>query len=197
VAVVVVFLGVTLPIWMLFGLRHFGLQPRTEPSGTTPAARCEFPTFQPTYLPWLRSGQAVPIPDAFYGLGHDASATLYWSRPDVGVPYYVRLTHQPPTLDGSGPGRTISVAIPGASAGQLYLGETPGNELIYWTIDQGPCPEFVLELSANDMSRAESEAAIIKIARSFRAHPPPAATSGWQLGMGSSGHVAADGSRDV
>jgi hypothetical protein len=155
---------------------RFDLASQPGPSETPSPPKCGFPRFQPTHLPWLKAGETAPAPHAFYGPTGD-SATLYWSRPGVNVPYYVRLTRQSPTLSGSGPGETVDVGIPGAATGELFEGETPGSELIYWS-DGQPCSEFVLELAANDMSRAESRAEIIRIASSFRTSSPPITPSG-------------------
>jgi hypothetical protein len=171
--------GVGVPLALLSGLGS-NARLSTRPYISTPSpssGECEFPAFQPTYLPWVTAGRPVPAPDAFHD-PMDDSATLHWSRPGTDLPYYVALTRESYSLDGSGPGETIAVAIPGAASGQLYIGETPGDEDIYWNVGPGPCSEFVLELSTNDMSRAESKAAIIKIAESFQAQTVPPAVSG-------------------
>ncbi len=145
-------------------------QPNSSPSAGD-ATRCELPTFQPTYLPWLKEGEPVPEPDVFHGPRD--SATLYWSWPGSGTKY-VRLARQSTTIGGSGPGERVAVEVAGEPFGELYEGEAPGDQLIYWNTGGATCSEFVLELSTNgDLSRDESKDTITRIAQSFKPKTPP------------------------
>jgi WD40 repeat protein len=136
----------------------------TPDSSPAPATQCEFPEIHPTWLPWLGPRESPPPPSQFHDKLDD-SATLYWDRPGDN---YVRLTRQPSSIEGSGQGEPVAVQIPETDSGQLYEGETPGSEAIYWSTGQGPCSEVVLELVTQDLTRAESKAAIAHIAQSFR-----------------------------
>ena len=145
-------------------------QPTSSPSPEDGAETCDFPSFQPTYLPWLKEGELIPEPDAFYD---GDSATLYWQWPGS-TTKYVRLARQSTTIGGSGPGEPVDRDVAGDPIGDLYEGETPGDQAIYWNTGGATCSEFVLELTTTeDLSRQESKEAIIKIARSFQPQTPP------------------------
>ena len=146
--------------------------PQTNPSPSPDdgAQRCEFPSFQPTHLPWLKEGEPVPEPEAF---SDGDSANLYWSWPGSSTKY-VRLARQSITIGGSGPGERVAVEVTGAPFGELYEGEASGDQLIYWNTGGATCSEFVLELSTTgDLSREESKDTITRIAQSFQPKTPP------------------------
>ncbi len=113
----------------------------------------------------------MPEPKVFHF--PDGSANLYWQRPGS-TTKYVRLARQSTMTGGGGPGERVAVEVAGEPFGELYEGEAPGDQLIYWNTGVLTCSEFVLELSTtDDLSRQESKDTIIKIARSFEPQMPP------------------------
>lgn len=94
-------------------------------------------------------------------------ATLYWAWPARGIGSYVRLSQQPYSISGSGPGATVDIRVGRAISGQLFEGSSPGDVLIYWHSGANRCRELVLELSSDHLSREEAKRTILRIAKSL------------------------------
>jgi hypothetical protein len=147
-----------------------GLGPRQPTSQLS----CPYPSVRPTYLPWLKSGEAVPPPRVYqYAEADDpnVASLLDWRSPlDQGTtsPYYVTLTRQSdPNL--SAPGVSIRVTVEGSDPGELYEGIEPGEAAIYWVIPNvTSCSTIELSMVAPDMTRERALKEIVKIAESLR-----------------------------
>jgi hypothetical protein len=94
-------------------------------------------------------------------------ATLYWAWPARGVGSYVRISQQPYSISGSGPGAEVNIRVGRASSGQLFEGSSPGDVLIYWHSGTSRCRELVLELSSDHLSREKAKSTVVRIAESL------------------------------
>jgi hypothetical protein len=180
-------------VWGLLGLRGDTSSPAGEVTSTpnpepslspSQGQTCGLPRYQPTYLPWLGSGEQVPAPQTEISpagggpqAGDPGYSMLVWGFGDITEP--------------GGPERKGSLALwrstesagvpepdpevpplPDGAAGVLSEGEGEGGWAIRWA-DPSPspyadgCSETTLVLAMPNLSHEQQRNEIIKIAESL------------------------------
>jgi hypothetical protein len=132
---------------------------------------CDFPSVSPRYLPWLSPGEGVPSPlqERFEGYAH-----LFWSaadRPEWEGSYVAMWRVDG---DGAGPG-DIAPPLPNGASGYLYYSES-GADVADWGIVwsdplEDGCTQTALTLFLPNLSKAEGQREILRVAESLAAPP--------------------------
>ncbi len=159
------------------GQATYGFRPTTSP------ATCNFPSYRPTYLPWIAPGESVPDPtrdltSAGGGpQGLDPGyAQLVWAFGDISTPGGPALKGtstlwRSTESVGSFPIDPQVPSLPDGSGGRFHEGET-GDWSIVWsdasesTYDD-PCSETTLGLTMPNLTNEEQRQELVKIARSL------------------------------
>jgi hypothetical protein len=136
----------------------------SSPSSVPDSEHCEPPPVEPTYLPWIARGEAIPEPEV--SKGPDDATTLKWVRPDSPDPSYV-LLRRTSIRTGGGLGDEVPVSIPDVQSAQFYEGEVAGMAFLVWDTGELSCGEIGLQLVATDMTRAQARDEILKVAKSL------------------------------
>jgi hypothetical protein len=136
-------------------------------------ASCAYASVRPTYLPWLKSGDEIPEPDAHRVVGDEgvSYAFLTWRTP-VGAmrhPQYEVSLVRTGQYNLGAPGSRVDVSIEGSDPGEIYDGKQGGETSVYWVIPNVThCSTVALWLSAPDMTRKQARTEVRKIAESLR-----------------------------
>jgi hypothetical protein len=128
------------------------------------SGRCDFPSFRPTYLPWLAPGEAVPAPgfDRFAGY-----AQLEWHAGNA----YVVLWRVSDVIGGPG---DPAPALPNGAEGYLYEGSSDEHAdwaVVWADVQADGCNETTLSVVSRRLTEQEGKDAILRIAATLEEAP--------------------------
>lgn len=138
-----------------------------EESSSPSASRCDPPSFRPTYLPWLESGEQVPPPER---VESDSGTGFVWFRnedqrwEDVHVSLFPLSEFEDEYVEAA----TGQFQVRGATGYLVWIGDPGVGPLsLRWTESPGQCGSFDLALLTKGFSESEAVSELKLIAGSL------------------------------